>query len=138
MAIALPKHSYLGFGTANPCENPGFEPALASLQSHGVAPASTRSCMGGALMIEQLEQELASFLGQPSVVVFGQGFATNSCGISCLFGPGDLLLSDSLNHSSIVVGARLSGAKVKPFRHAGMHLRFYFLCNCHITSRHVA
>jgi 7-keto-8-aminopelargonate synthetase-like enzyme len=80
--------------------------------------------MGGTLMIEQLEQEVAAFVGQPSAVMFGQGFATNSCGISCLFGPGDLLLSDSLNHSSIVVGARLSGAKVKPFRHAGTSVVF--------------
>ena len=50
-------------------------------------------------------------------MVFGMGFATNSHTIPALFGPGDLILSDALNHTSIVEGARSSKAKVVPFAH---------------------
>jgi len=50
-------------------------------------------------------------------MVYGMGFATNSHTIPALFGPGDLILSDALNHTSIVEGARSSKAKVVPFKH---------------------
>lgn len=60
-----------------------------------------------------LEQELAEFVGKPAALTFGMGFATNSVGIPALVGRGSLIISDALNHSSIVSGARGSGAKVK-------------------------
>lgn len=60
-----------------------------------------------------LEQELAEFLGKPAALTFGMGFATNSVGIPALVGRGSLIISDALNHSSIVSGARGSGAKIK-------------------------
>lgn len=53
-------------------------------------------------------------------MVFGMGFGVNSTGIPSLIGKGSLIISDSLNHSSIVVGARNSGAKIKVFRHNDM------------------
>ena len=61
----------------------------------------------------ELEEELAAFLGKPAVLTFGMGFATNSVIIPALVGRGCLLVSDALNHASIVAGARGSGAKVK-------------------------
>ena len=52
-------------------------------------------------------------------MTFGMGFATNSTNIPTLVGKGDLIVSDELNHASLVLGARLSGAKIKVFKHNG-------------------
>lgn len=60
---------------------------------------------------------MAEFLGVEAAITYGMGFATNSASIPVLAGKGDLVLSDALNHASIVTGARASGAKVKVFRH---------------------
>ena len=61
----------------------------------------------------ELESLVADFLGKEDCITFGMGFATNSIGIPALVGKGCLILSDALNHSSIVAGVRGSGAKVK-------------------------
>jgi serine palmitoyltransferase len=67
---------------------------------------------------EELEREVASFVGKPAALVFGMGFATNSLTLPVLMrGKGTLVISDALNHSSIVAGVRGSSAKVKVFRH---------------------
>ena len=65
----------------------------------------------------ELEKAVAEFVGKEQAVVFGMGYATNSAVIPALVGKGSLIISDALNHASIVVGARASGAKVKVFRH---------------------
>ncbi len=62
---------------------------------------------------EELEQCVASFLGKEAAITFGMGFATNSAIIPLLVGKGCLVVSDALNHASIVAGARGSGAKVR-------------------------
>ncbi len=61
----------------------------------------------------ELEALVADFVGKPAALTFGMGFATNSIVIPALVGRGCLILSDALNHASIVAGARGSGAKVK-------------------------
>ena len=61
----------------------------------------------------QLDRMVAEFVGKEDAITFGMGFATNSVGIPALVGKGCLILSDALNHSSIVAGVRGSGAKVK-------------------------
>jgi len=65
----------------------------------------------------ELERKIADFLGVESALAFGMGFATNSFVIPVLVGKGCLVLSDELNHASIVAGVRASGAKVQVFRH---------------------
>ena len=70
---------------------------------------------------------MADFVGKEDAITFGMGFATNSVVIPALVGKGCLLLSDSLNHSSIVAGARGSGAKVK----VGLLL---FVCSAALSS----
>ena len=60
---------------------------------------------------------MAEFLGTESAIVFGMGFATNSTNIPNLVKKGCLILSDELNHVSLVLGSRLSGASVKVFKH---------------------
>ena len=55
----------------------------------------------------------SKFLGVEDTLTFGMGFATNSMNIPSIVGPGCLILSDELNHASLILGCRLSGAKVK-------------------------
>lgn len=61
----------------------------------------------------QLEKTIAAFLGKEEAITFGMGFATNSTILPALVGKGCLVISDALNHASIVAGVRGSGAKVK-------------------------
>ena len=68
---------------------------------------------------DELEHLVARFIGKPAAMAFGMGFATNSTNIPTLVGKGDLIVSDELNHTSLVLGARLSGAKIKVFKHNG-------------------
>ncbi|XP_049895967.1 serine palmitoyltransferase 2-like, partial [Epinephelus moara] len=70
---------------------------------------------------EELEQLVANFLGVESSMTFGMGFATNSMNIPALVGKGCLILSDELNHTSLILGARLSGATIRVFKHNNMH-----------------
>ncbi len=64
-------------------------------------------------MHQELEAAVAGFVGKEAALTFGMGFATNSIVLPALMGKGCLIISDSLNHASIVAGARGSGAKVK-------------------------
>ena len=61
----------------------------------------------------ELDQLVAKFVQKEDAITFGMGFATNSVVIPALVGKGCLVISDSLNHASIVTGVRGSGAKVK-------------------------
>lgn len=62
---------------------------------------------------------MAEFLGKEDCVVFGMGYMTNASTIPAFVGKGCLVLSDSLNHASLVSGCRSSGAKIKTFEHNG-------------------
>ena len=76
--------------------------------------------LSGTLAIHnELEGLVARFVGRPAAMVFGMGFATNSANIPALVGKGDLIISDELNHTSLILGARLSGAKIQVFKHNG-------------------
>ncbi len=61
----------------------------------------------------ELETEVATFVGKEAALTFGMGFATNSVVLPALCGKGGLIISDALNHASIVAGARGSGARVR-------------------------
>ena len=76
--------------------------------------------LSGTLAIHnELEGLVARFVSKPAAMVFGMGFATNSANIPSLVGKGDLIISDELNHTSLILGARLSGAKIQVFKHNG-------------------
>jgi 7-keto-8-aminopelargonate synthetase-like enzyme len=64
-----------------------------------------------------LEQEIAQFVGKPAAICFIGGHATNETTIGHLFGPGDLIIHDSLAHNSIIQGSILSGARRRAFPH---------------------
>lgn len=110
-------YNYLGFA-----ENTGAcaEAAIEATHKYGVGVSSTRSEMGNLDIHEEMEQLVARFLGVESAMTFGMGFATNSMNIPALTGKGCLILSDELNHASLVLGARLSGSMIRVFKHNNM------------------
>ncbi|KAM6162943.1 serine palmitoyltransferase 3 [Rhynchocyon petersi] len=87
------------------------------LETYSAGVCSTRQEMGNLDIHKELEDLMAKFLNVEAAMVFGMGFATNSMNIPALVGKGCLILSDELNHASIVLGARLSGATIRTFKH---------------------
>src|SRR5438309_11511915 len=65
----------------------------------------------------ELEEKIARFKNVEACVVFQSGFAANAGAVSAILGKDDFILSDELNHASIIDGARLSRAMIKGFRH---------------------
>uniref|UniRef100_A0A3B3ZEP8 serine C-palmitoyltransferase n=1 Tax=Periophthalmus magnuspinnatus TaxID=409849 RepID=A0A3B3ZEP8_9GOBI len=117
--INVGSYNYLGFAE----NNVDFLKTVAErIQQYGVGVCSTRQETGTVLCLHQeLEQLVANFLGVESSMTFGMGFATNSMNIPALVGKGCLILSDELNHTSLILGARLSGATIRVFKHNNMH-----------------
>ncbi len=70
-------------------------------------------------MHHDLEREVAEFVGKEAALVFNMGYGTNAVNLPCFMGRGSLIVSDALNHASIVNGARGSGATIKVFNHNG-------------------
>jgi 7-keto-8-aminopelargonate synthetase-like enzyme len=91
-----------------------------TVKTLGACGGSSRSEAGGLSLHRQLEGKVAQFVGKPAAIVVSMGFATNSTTIPSLVRKGCLIISDELNHSSIVFGARLSGASIRVFKHNNM------------------
>ncbi|KAH0620460.1 hypothetical protein JD844_020959 [Phrynosoma platyrhinos] len=103
------------------CSVPGAKVDLLERVSHDYNwTFTTRQEMGNMDKHEELEALLARYLGVESALAYGMGFATNSMNIPALVGKGCLILSDELNHASLVLGARLSGATIRIFKHNNM------------------
>lgn len=113
-ALNMGSYNYLGFA-----ENDGASShaAIESIQTSGVATLSSRQELGTMREHIELEELMARFLGVEACVVYGMGFATNALNIPTIVGKGCLILSDELNHASLVLGSRLSGATIKVFKH---------------------
>ncbi|XP_062320333.1 serine palmitoyltransferase 3 [Osmerus eperlanus] len=115
--INMGSYNYLGFAE----NNADFLKTVADkTRQYGVGVCSTRQEMGNLRIHQELEQLVASFLGVEACMAFGMGFATNSMNIPALVGKGSLILSDELNHTSLILGARLSGATIRVFKHNNM------------------
>ena len=82
---------------------------------------SPRSEVGTTQLHTDLEKLIAEFLGKEDTVIFGMGFITNAGNLPAILTKGSLLLSDGLNHASIVLGAKLGKTCIKPFKHNDMH-----------------
>jgi len=115
--LNLSSYNYLGFAEN---EGPCLEQAVAAVDQYGLTCSSPRSELGTTACHKELEHLVAEFVGKPAAITFGMGFATNSANLPALVGKGSLIISDELNHSSIVLGARLTGAKIKTFKHNDM------------------
>lgn len=79
-----------------------LNPTTPPPHTHTHTPPSTRT--GTTPLHAELEELVARFLGKEDAITFGMGFATNAASIPALAGPGTLVLSDALNHTSIVAG----------------------------------
>jgi 8-amino-7-oxononanoate synthase len=92
--------------------------AAQAARDQGCAAGGSRLINGNLELHEALERELAEFLGSESALTFSSGYMANLGVIPTLVGPGDAVVSDALNHASIVDGCRLSRASLRVFPHA--------------------
>jgi len=111
--INLASNNYLGL-----CNHPKLEEAaIRAIQEHGVGSGAVRTIAGTMRIHMELEEKIARFKNVEACVVFQSGFTANAGTVSSILGKEDFILSDELNHASIIDGARLSRAKIKVFRH---------------------
>jgi glycine C-acetyltransferase len=94
------------------------EAAIAAIRTHGVGSGSVRPIAGTLDLHMELERRLARFKHAEASLVYQSGFATNAGLIPQLVSEGDLIVSDELNHGSIIDGVRLSRAERTVYRHA--------------------
>src|SRR4051795_1424379 len=112
--ISLSSNDYLGL-THHPRLR---EAALQAVREYGVGSGAVRTIAGTMTIHEELEAELAEFKGTPAVLTFQSGFSANTGVIPTITGETDLIVSDALNHASIIDGMRLSKAPRKVYPHA--------------------
>jgi len=111
--INLASNNYLGL-----CNHPKLrEAATQAIARFGVGSGAVRTIAGTMRIHMELEEKIAAFKGVEACVVFQSGFTANAGTVSSILGKDDFILSDELNHASIIDGARLSRAKIKVFRH---------------------
>lgn len=111
--INLASNNYLGL-----CNHPKLrEAAIAATKTYGVGSGAVRTIAGTMRIHRELEEKIAAFKGVEACVVFQSGFTANAGTVSSILGKEDFILSDELNHASIIDGARLSRARIKVFRH---------------------
>jgi len=112
--ISLSSNDYLGL-THHPRLR---EAALAAVRDFGVGSGAVRTIAGTMSMHEELEAELAAFKSSEAVLTFQSGFSANTGVAPTITGETDLIVSDELNHASIIDGMRLSKAPRKIYPHA--------------------
>ncbi len=111
--INLASNNYLGLANHPKL----IEAAIAATRAFGVGSGAVRTIAGTMRIHMELEEKIARFKNVEACVVFQSGFAANAGTVSAILGKDDFILSDELNHASIIDGARLSRAKIKVFRH---------------------
>jgi glycine C-acetyltransferase len=111
--INLASNNYLGLTTHPKLR----ERALEATKKYGVGSGAVRTIAGTMSLHMELEEKIARFKHVEASVVFQSGFTANSGTVSAVLGKEDFIISDELNHASIIDGARLSRAKIKVFRH---------------------
>src|SRR6476469_412136 len=111
--VNLSSNNYLGL-TTDPRLRQRAEEAIRQL---GVGSGSVRSIAGTMQIHMELERRLAAFKRTEAVVVFQSGFAANAGTVAAVLSRDDVVVSDELNHASIIDGARLSRATIKVFPH---------------------
>ena len=111
--VNLSSNNYLGLTTHARLR----EKALEAVRDLGVGSGSVRSIAGTMDIHMELERRLAAFKKTEAVVVFQSGFAANAGTVAAVLSKEDVVISDELNHASIIDGARLSRATIKVFPH---------------------
>lgn len=113
--LNLGSYNYLGF--ADDWHSTCKEEVMKALDTMPISSTSSRREAGTTVLHTQLEQQIAQFLSKPAAIVLNMGYNTNATTIPALVSQGDLIISDELNHTSIVSGARASGAAIRLFQH---------------------
>ena len=114
--INLSSNDYLGLAN-----HPRLKAAaVAAAERWGAGTAAVRTIIGTMEMHLELERRLARFKGTEACVVFQSGFTCNSGVIPVLVGEGDVIISDALNHASIIDGCRLARAEIRRYAHKDM------------------
>ena len=111
--VNLSSNNYLGLTTHPKLR----ERALEATRALGVGSGSVRTIAGTMSIHMDLERRLAEFKRTEATVVFQSGFTANAGTVSSILGNDDFIVSDELNHASIIDGARLSRATIKVFPH---------------------
>ncbi len=111
--INLSSNNYLGLTTHKALRRA----AIQAIRTHGVGAGAVRTIAGTMDLHMALEEQIAKFKGTEACVVFQSGFTANAGTVAAILGKDDLILSDELNHASIIDGCRLSRAAIKVFKH---------------------
>src|SRR6202167_4943932 len=111
--INLASNNYLGLANHPKL----IEAAVAATYAFGVGSGAVRTISGTLRIHMELEERIARFKNVEACVVFQSGFTANAGTVFAILGKEDFIVSDELNHASIIDGARLSRAKIKVFRH---------------------
>ncbi len=111
--INLASNNYLGLTTHPKLR----EAALRAVERFGVGSGAVRTISGTMSLHIELEERIADFKNVEACVVFQSGFAANAGTVSAILTPEDHIISDELNHASIIDGCRLSKAKIHVFAH---------------------
>ena len=111
--ILLSSNNYLGIATHPKLK----DAAVSALKEYGTGACASRLISGNMEIHEELEKRIAKFKECQSAIVFPTGYMANIGVITSLASKGDLILSDELNHASIIDGCRLSGAEIKVYPH---------------------
>src|SRR5207302_5482402 len=111
--INLASNNYLGLTTHPKLR----EAAIEATKKYGVGPGAVRTIAGTMKLHMELEEKIARFKNVEACIVFQSGFTANAGTVSAILGKEDFIISDELNHASIIDGARLSKAKILVYRH---------------------
>jgi glycine C-acetyltransferase len=111
--VNLASNNYLGLTTHPKL----IEAAIEATRRYGAGSGAVRTISGTMDLHMRLEERIAAFKNVEACVVFQSGFAANAGTVSAVLGPEDHIISDQLNHASIIDGARLSRAKIHVFPH---------------------
>ncbi|USK71995.1 8-amino-7-oxononanoate synthase [Peribacillus asahii] len=115
--LLFSSNNYLGLANDSRMK----EKAIEAIKQFGTGSGGSRLTTGNLSLHEQLERDIASFKGKEASLVFSSGFLANVGIISTLMKQGDVILSDSLNHASIIDGCRLSKADTVIYNHVDMN-----------------
>jgi glycine C-acetyltransferase len=114
--INLSSNNYLGLATNEDLKRIAKE----TIDKYGVGAGAVRSINGTLDLHVKLEEKLAEFKGTEAAISYQSGFNCNMAAISAVMDKNDAILSDQLNHASIIDGCRLSKAKIIAFKHSDM------------------
>ncbi len=111
--INLASNNYLGLTTHRALR----KASLDAVKRYGAGAGAVRTIAGTMKIHMELEEQIAAFKSVEACVVFQSGFTANAGTVSAILGKDDVIISDELNHASIIDGARLSKATIKVFKH---------------------